>query len=118
MASPLGVGGPAHEADQVTLLYASVQRLVGELVPCLRLTAGARDLLRMACTRFVRHVSSEANTACAHAQRKTISPEHVIQGTHGSSTGALCVCNTGALCSQTALAPTSLLRLHGVESLS
>ncbi|XP_075925464.1 protein Dr1-like [Petromyzon marinus] len=79
MASPLGVGGPAHEADQVTLPYASVQRLVGELVPCLRLTAGARDLLRMACTRFVRHVSSEANTACAHAQRKTISPEHVIQ---------------------------------------
>ncbi|XP_075925430.1 protein Dr1-like [Petromyzon marinus] len=79
MASPLGVGGPAHEADQVTLPYASVQRLVGELVPCLRLTAGARDLLRVACTRFVRHVSSEANTACAHAQRKTISPEHVIQ---------------------------------------
>ncbi|XP_075917236.1 protein Dr1-like [Petromyzon marinus] len=80
MPSPLGVGGPAHEADQVTLPYASVQRhLVGELVPCLRLTAGARDLLRVACTRFVRHVSSEANTACAHAQRKTISPEHVIQ---------------------------------------
>ncbi|XP_061416929.1 protein Dr1-like [Lethenteron reissneri] len=79
MASPLGVGGQAHDPDEVTLPYASVQRLVGELVPCLRLTAGARDLLRVACTRFVRHVSSEANTACAHAQRKTISPEHVIQ---------------------------------------
>ncbi|KFP86762.1 Protein Dr1, partial [Acanthisitta chloris] len=44
-----------------------------------RVANDARELVVNCCTEFIHLISSEANEICNKSEKKTISPEHVIQ---------------------------------------
>jgi histone H3/H4 len=55
--------------------------MIKELCPQTRVANEARELILNCCTEFIHLVSSEANDICNNQQKKTISAEHVLQGT-------------------------------------
>ena len=53
---------------------------IKELLPNVRVANDARELILNCCTEFIQLVSSEANDICNKQAKKTISPEHALQG--------------------------------------
>uniref|UniRef100_A0ACB8F3U1 Down-regulator of transcription 1 n=1 Tax=Sphaerodactylus townsendi TaxID=933632 RepID=A0ACB8F3U1_9SAUR len=54
--------------------------MIKETLPNVRVANDARELVVNCCTEFIHLISSEANEICNKSEKKTISPEHVIQG--------------------------------------
>lgn len=75
---------PAEE-DELTLPRASINKMIKELIPSLRVANESRELILNCCTEFIHLVASEANDICNQSRKKTINAEHVLKGMNGSS---------------------------------
>ncbi|CAG9814984.1 unnamed protein product [Phaedon cochleariae] len=75
-AGPLG--GTNTEDDELTLPRASINKMIKELVPSVRIANEARELILNCCTEFIHLLSSEANEICNQLHKKTINAEHVL----------------------------------------
>jgi len=53
------------------------------MIPNVRVSNDARELILNCCTEFIHLVSSEANEICNRQLKKTILPEHVFQALQG-----------------------------------
>lgn len=73
-------GLAAAEDDELTLPRASINKMIKELVPSVRIANEARELILNCCTEFIHLLSSEANDICNQNNKKTINAEHVLQG--------------------------------------
>uniref|UniRef100_A0A6M2DNF4 Protein Dr1 n=1 Tax=Xenopsylla cheopis TaxID=163159 RepID=A0A6M2DNF4_XENCH len=67
-----------NEDDELTLPRASINKMIKELVPCVRVATESRELILNCCTEFIHLISSEANDVCNQHNKKTISAEHVL----------------------------------------
>lgn len=68
------------EDDELTLPRASINKMIKELVPSVRIANEARELILNCCTEFIHLLSSEANDICNQLHKKTINAEHVLMG--------------------------------------
>ncbi|KAK9869448.1 hypothetical protein WA026_003203 [Henosepilachna vigintioctopunctata] len=66
------------EDDELTLPRASINKMIKELVPSVRIANEARELILNCCTEFIHLLSSEANEICNQLNKKTINAEHVL----------------------------------------
>jgi len=69
--------------EDVTLPRAAVNKMIKEMIPNVRVSNDARELILNCCTEFIHLVSSEANEICNRQLKKTILPEHVFQALQG-----------------------------------
>ncbi|XP_018329231.1 protein Dr1 [Agrilus planipennis] len=67
-----------NEDDELTLPRASINKMIKELVPSVRIANEARELVLNCCTEFIHLISSEANEICNQLRKKTINAEHVL----------------------------------------
>lgn len=70
---------PGEQDDDLTLPRASINKMIKELVPNLRVANESRELLLNCCTEFIHLISSEANEVCNQKSKKTINAEHVLE---------------------------------------
>lgn len=68
------------EDDELTLPRASINKMIKELVPTVRIATEARELILNCCTEFIHLLSSEANEICHQLHKKTINAEHIFMG--------------------------------------
>lgn len=74
-------GGPDKTEDEdIALPRASLNKLIKEVLPDLRVANEVRELLLQCCTEFIHLISSEANEICKSQQKKTMNTEHVLLG--------------------------------------
>lgn len=66
--------------DDLTIPRAAINKMIKETLPNIRVANDARELVVNCCTEFIHLISSEANEICNKSDKKTISPEHVING--------------------------------------
>lgn len=66
--------------DDLTIPRAAINKMIKETLPNVRVANDARELVVNCCTEFIHLISSEANEICNKSDKKTISPEHVING--------------------------------------
>lgn len=71
---------PPSEEDELTLPRASINKMIKELVPSIRVAFESRELILNCCTEFIHLISSEANEVCNQSNKKTINAEHVLTG--------------------------------------
>ncbi|CAI5638998.1 unnamed protein product [Oreochromis niloticus] len=64
--------------DDLTIPRAAINKMIKETLPNVRVANDARELVVNCCTEFIHLISSEANEICNKSDKKTISPEHVI----------------------------------------
>ncbi|XP_020603710.1 protein Dr1-like [Orbicella faveolata] len=64
-------------------ITAAVNKMIKEMIPNVRVSNDARELILNCCTEFIHLVSSEANEICNRQLKKTILPEHVFQALQG-----------------------------------
>ncbi|XP_022128074.1 protein Dr1 isoform X2 [Pieris napi] len=69
---------PPSEEDELTLPRASINKMIKELVPSVRVAFESRELILNCCTEFIHLISSEANEVCNQSNKKTINAEHVL----------------------------------------
>ncbi|CAG9784525.1 unnamed protein product [Diatraea saccharalis] len=69
---------PPSEEDELTLPRASINKMIKELVPSVRVAFESRELILNCCTEFIHLLSSEANEICNQSNKKTINAEHVL----------------------------------------
>ncbi|CAB3367443.1 Hypothetical predicted protein [Cloeon dipterum] len=67
------------EEDELTLPRASINKIIKEIIPNIRVAQDSRELILNCCTEFIHLISSEANEICNQNQKKTINAEHVLQ---------------------------------------
>jgi histone H3/H4 len=70
----------ANDDDELTLPRASINKMIKEILPNIRVANESRELILNCCTEFIHLISSEANDICNNQQKKTINAEHVLQG--------------------------------------
>lgn len=78
MTSTSGVGSRVE--DELTLPRASINKMIKEILPKVRVANESRELISTCCTEFIHLLSSEANDICNQQQKKTINAEHVLLG--------------------------------------
>lgn len=71
--------------DDLTIPRAAINKMIKETLPNVRVANDARELVVNCCTEFIHLISSEANEICNKSDKKTISPEHVINGEYSSN---------------------------------
>lgn len=80
-SSSLSSAGPdasTQVEDEVSLPRAAVNKMIKEMIPNIRVSNDARELILTCCKEFIHLVSSEANDICNVQTKKTISPDHII----------------------------------------
>ncbi|XP_075227060.1 negative cofactor 2beta isoform X1 [Lycorma delicatula] len=77
MSSTSNIGSGTEE-DELTLPRASINKMIKEILPQVRVANEARDLVLTCCTEFIHLVSSEANDICNQQMKKTINAEHIF----------------------------------------
>lgn len=78
MTSTSGVA--SGDEDELTLPRASINKMIKEILPNIRVANESRELILTCCTEFIHLLSSEANDICNQQQKKTINAEHVLLG--------------------------------------
>jgi len=73
-----GSGAADRDDDELSIPRASLNKMIKEIAPNIRVANDARELILSCCTEFIHLLSSEANDLCAKQQKKTISPEHIL----------------------------------------
>lgn len=68
-----------QEDDELTLPRASINKMIKEILPHVRVANESRELILNCCTEFIHLLSSEANEICNQQQKKTIIAEHILQ---------------------------------------
>ena len=66
--------------DELSIPRATLNKMIKELLPDIRVSIDSRELISNCCTEFITLISTEANNICNIESKKTISPEHVIIG--------------------------------------
>jgi histone H3/H4 len=61
------------EEEELSLPRASINKIIKEIVPNVRVANESRELIINFCTEFIHLVSSEANEICNQKNKKTIS---------------------------------------------
>ncbi|XP_055390413.1 protein Dr1 [Condylostylus longicornis] len=79
MSSPHDELCPPPDDDELTLPRASINKIIKELVPSVRVANESRELILNCCTEFIHLISSEANEVCNQRNKKTINAEHVLE---------------------------------------
>ena len=64
--------------DDLCIPRSAMYKLVKELVPQVRLSSEAKDLIVTACNEFIHLLASESNTVCEKQSKKLILPDHVL----------------------------------------
>ena len=64
--------------DELCIPRSAMYKLVKELVPQVRLSSEAKDLIVTACNEFIHLLASEANNVCEKQSKKLILPDHVL----------------------------------------
>jgi down-regulator of transcription 1 len=64
--------------DDLCIPRSAMYKLVKELVPQVRLSGEAKDLIVTACNEFIHLLASEANNVCEKQSKKLILPDHVL----------------------------------------
>lgn len=77
-SSSAGVATVPLEEDELTLPRASINKMIKEILPNIRVANESRELILNCCTEFIHLISSEANEVCNSQQKKTINSEHVL----------------------------------------
>ena len=77
--------------DELSVPRAALNKMIKELIPRIRVANDARELILNCCTEFIHLVSSEANEICVKQQKKTISPDHVLEGSFTDCQPGSCV---------------------------
>ncbi|KAK9498354.1 hypothetical protein O3M35_003005 [Rhynocoris fuscipes] len=73
-------GAPVpNEEDELTLPRASINKMIKELAPTVRVANESRELILNCCTEFIHLIASEANEICNQSKKKTINAEHVLK---------------------------------------
>lgn len=70
---------PPSDDEDLTLPRASINKMIKELVPSIRVANESRELILNCCTEFIHLISSEANEVCNQKNKKTINAEHVLE---------------------------------------
>ncbi|XP_048377965.1 protein Dr1-like [Stegostoma tigrinum] len=65
--------------DDLTIPRAAINKIIKQILPNVRVANDAREMVVSCCTEFIHLVSSEANEICNKSDKKTISPEHIMQ---------------------------------------
>ncbi|XP_076436182.1 protein Dr1-like [Babylonia areolata] len=65
--------------DELSVPRAALNKMIKELIPRIRVANDARELILNCCKEFIHLVSTEANDICVKQQKKTISPEHILE---------------------------------------
>lgn len=68
----------ASQEDDLSLPRAAVNKMIKEMIPNIRISNDARELVLNCCTEFIHLIASESNEICNKQTKKTISPDHVI----------------------------------------
>lgn len=77
----MGASGPlTTEEDELTLPRASINKMIKEILPNVRVANESRELILNCCSEFIHLLSSEANDICNSQQKKTINSDHVFSG--------------------------------------
>ena len=85
--------------DELSVPRAALNKMIKELIPRIRVANDARELILNCCTEFIHLVSSEANDICVKQQKKTISPDHVLEGSFVDCQPGSCVVGfTASVC--------------------
>lgn len=66
------------EDDELTLPRASINKMIKEILPNIRVANESRELILNCCTEFIHLLSSEANEVCNQRSKKTINAEHIL----------------------------------------
>eukprot|EP00117_Sycon_ciliatum_P025561 scpid97321/ scgid21193/ Protein Dr1; Down-regulator of transcription 1; Negative cofactor 2-beta; TATA-binding protein-associated phosphoprotein len=69
-------GGPPD--DDISLPRTAVNKLIKEMLPNMRISNDARELVLNCCTEFIHLLAAEANEECGRQAKKTIGPEHIL----------------------------------------
>ena len=64
--------------DDLCIPRSAMYKLVKELVPQVRLSGEAKDLIVTACNEFIHLLAAESNTVCERQSKKLILPDHVL----------------------------------------
>ena len=64
---------PPNEEEELSLPRASINKIIKEIVPSIRVANESRELILNCCTEFIHLISSEANEICNQKNKKTIS---------------------------------------------
>lgn len=64
--------------DEFCIPRSAMYKLVKELVPQVRLSGEAKDLIVTACNEFIHLLATEANQVCEKQSKKLILPDHVL----------------------------------------
>lgn len=70
----------SREEDELGIPRASVNKYMKEIMPDIKVANDARELIISCCTEFIHLISTEANEICNKNQKKTISPENILEG--------------------------------------
>nr|CAD7459643.1 unnamed protein product [Timema tahoe] len=83
--STMATSASTGEDDELTLPRASINKMIKEIIPNIRVANESRELILNCCTEFIHLLSSEANDICNQQQKKTINADHVLQDRLGFS---------------------------------
>lgn len=64
--------------DDLCIPRSAMYKLVKELVPQMRLSSEAKDLIVTSCNEFIHLLATEANSVCEKQSKKLILPDHVL----------------------------------------
>jgi len=64
--------------DELSIPRASMNKMIKEVLPKIRVANESRELILNCCKEFILLLSSEANTICTEQNRRTINSEHVL----------------------------------------
>ena len=64
--------------DDLCIPRSAMYKLVKEIVPQVRLSGEAKDLIVTACNEFIHLLASESNNVCEKQSKKLILPDHVL----------------------------------------
>lgn len=67
------------EEDEPTIPRAGLNKLIKDVLPGLRVSGEARDCLAAMGNEFIHRLSTLANRICEQQQKRTITPEHVLE---------------------------------------
>ncbi|RNA01276.1 Dr1 [Brachionus plicatilis] len=68
----------ADNDDDLCIPRSAMYKLVKELVPQMRLSSEAKDLIVTSCNEFIHLLATEANNVCEKQSKKLILPDHVL----------------------------------------
>lgn len=106
---PATMASSSGNDDDLTIPRAAINKMIKETLPNVRVANDARELVVNCCTEFIHLISSEANEICNKSDKKTISPEHVINGKSRSAH------RVAPACLSVCLSPVAVVQVVGSD---